>query len=262
VEFRLKSKKEVKLLAIKVKLSAIIDGIEFQDDQVTSYLNLKTGQVISLTDAAFSAAEEEDEENIDFCDIEAEEIETAREILNDEDSYLALPSQFDINEYEIMENFCLEIENPKIKDIICRSINGSGAFRRFKNNIHNFDIQDDWYHYRDEKLKEITIEWCEENKIELLDDRPTPMDEPRLKLDKSKIRDLHSDIKPGKYRHYKGKEYEVIGIAKHSENLEEFVVYRALYGDGELWLRPREMFSEQITFEGLKILRFEYIGGK
>jgi cyclomaltodextrinase / maltogenic alpha-amylase / neopullulanase len=66
-------------------------------------------------------------------------------------------------------------------------------------------------------------------------------------------------IKPGKYRHYKGKEYEVIGIAKHSENLEDFVVYRALYGDGQLWIRPCEMFLESIIFEGRKISRFEYV---
>jgi Uncharacterized protein conserved in bacteria len=67
------------------------------------------------------------------------------------------------------------------------------------------------------------------------------------------------EIKPGRYRHYKGKEYEVIGIAKHSESLEEFVVYRALYGDGQLWIRPREMFLQEITVEGRKKLRFEYL---
>jgi hypothetical protein len=58
--------KGVRQLAVKVELSAIIDGIEFQDDQVTSYLNLKTGQVITLHDAAFFVAEDDDDENIDF----------------------------------------------------------------------------------------------------------------------------------------------------------------------------------------------------
>lgn len=67
------------------------------------------------------------------------------------------------------------------------------------------------------------------------------------------------DIKPGKYRHYKGKEYEVIGIAKHSESLEEFVVYRALYGDGQLWIRPCGMFMEEVMFEGQKKTRFQYL---
>jgi hypothetical protein len=67
-------------------------------------------------------------------------------------------------------------------------------------------------------------------------------------------------IKKGKYRHFKGNMYEVIGTAKHSETLEEMVVYRALYGDGELWVRPAAMWDEQIQREGKMFRRFEYIG--
>ena len=52
------------------------------------------------------------------------------------------------------------------------------------------------------------------------------------------------DVKLGKYRHFKGNEYEVVGVAHHSESLEDFVVYRALYGDGETWVRPLDMFFE------------------
>lgn len=70
-------------------------------------------------------------------------------------------------------------------------------------------------------------------------------------------------IKPGKYRHYKGKEYEVIGIARHSETLEELVVYKALYQpEGEnLWVRPHHMFIEDVVVGGKKMPRFEYLGG-
>lgn len=60
----------------------------------------------------------------------------------------------------------------------------------------------------------------------------------------------------GKYRHYKGKEYEVIGIAKHSETLEDLVVYRALYDDKQIWVRPVKMFLEEVEVGGNKILRF------
>ena len=67
-------------------------------------------------------------------------------------------------------------------------------------------------------------------------------------------------LKLGKYRHYKGKEYEVVDVAKHSETLEEVVVYRALYGDGELWVRPLKMFVEEVDVAGKKVPRFEYIG--
>lgn len=64
-------------------------------------------------------------------------------------------------------------------------------------------------------------------------------------------------VKSGRYRHYKGKEYQVIGTALHSETLEELVVYRALYGEQALWVRPKAMFCEQVTLEsGETVSRF------
>lgn len=70
-------------------------------------------------------------------------------------------------------------------------------------------------------------------------------------------------IKKGKYRHFKGREYEVLGIVKHSETLDDYVHYRALY-DNKLskeWVRPIEMFEEMVTLEnGERVKRFEYLG--
>ena len=68
-----------------------------------------------------------------------------------------------------------------------------------------------------------------------------------------------SDIKLGKYRHFKGNEYEVIGVAKHSETLEDMVVYKALYGDGGLWVRDAKMFDETVTVNGETIKRFTFL---
>lgn len=67
------------------------------------------------------------------------------------------------------------------------------------------------------------------------------------------------EIKPGKYRHFKGNEYEVIGMGKHSETLEDYVIYRALYGDGGLWVRPAAMWNETVERDGKVYKRFEYI---
>ena len=67
-------------------------------------------------------------------------------------------------------------------------------------------------------------------------------------------------IKTGKYRHFKGNEYEVLHVARHSETLEEMVVYRALYGEGGVWVRPAAMWEEEIERDGRKFKRFEYIG--
>ena len=67
-------------------------------------------------------------------------------------------------------------------------------------------------------------------------------------------------IKPGRYRHFKGKEYEVLGVARHSETEEELVVYRALYGDFGLWVRPLSMWNETVERDGKTFRRFTYIG--
>ena len=67
-------------------------------------------------------------------------------------------------------------------------------------------------------------------------------------------------IKPGRYRHFKGKEYEVLGVARHSETEEELVVYRALYGYFGLWVRPVSMWNETVERDGKTFRRFTYIG--
>ena len=67
-------------------------------------------------------------------------------------------------------------------------------------------------------------------------------------------------IKPGRYRHFKGNEYDVVGVAKDSETLQTVVVYRALYGEQGLWVWPLEMFAELIERDGKTIPRFQYVG--
>ena len=68
-----------------------------------------------------------------------------------------------------------------------------------------------------------------------------------------------SKIKIGKYRHYKGNMYEVLGIATHSEDESELVVYRTLYGNYDLWVRPLSMFTESVKIEGQDIARFAFV---
>ena len=66
-------------------------------------------------------------------------------------------------------------------------------------------------------------------------------------------------ILPGRYRHYKGSDYQVIGVAQHSETGEQLVVYRTLYGDFDLWVRPVSMFIEQVQVDDVAIQRFTFI---
>ncbi|WP_417848322.1 DUF1653 domain-containing protein [Thalassoglobus sp.] len=71
---------------------------------------------------------------------------------------------------------------------------------------------------------------------------------------------MSGQIKPGRYRHYKGNEYTVLEVARHSETLEELVVYRQEYGERGLWVRPKEMFGETVLVDGVEAPRFAYLG--
>jgi hypothetical protein len=69
-----------------------------------------------------------------------------------------------------------------------------------------------------------------------------------------------NSVRPGRYRHYKGNEYIMLGVARHSETDEELVVYRADYGERGLWVRPLTMFQETVEANGVRLPRFEYLG--
>jgi hypothetical protein len=108
-------------------------------------------------------AAENDEPIEEFPDWQRDQIKIAKEILQETGDYIGLLSKFDIHEYSIMERFCLSIDDYEICEVFCRLIKGSGAFRRFKDALYEYNLSDDWYKYRDNRLKEITIEWCEES---------------------------------------------------------------------------------------------------
>lgn len=71
---------------------------------------------------------------------------------------------------------------------------------------------------------------------------------------------MNLDIKPGRYRHFKGNEYRVLYLARHSETLEPMVVYQALYGEHGIWVRPASMWNETVERGGQRLRRFTYLG--
>jgi len=152
-------------MATRVKIEDIIDGLECQSDESHSFLDKRTGEVVSISDEEMQAAED-DEPIEDFPDWQQDLVRIAKEIIDETGNYIALPIKFDINEYRIMERFCLSIEDAEMSDTFYGLIKGRGAFGRFKNAISEYDIADDWYKYRDNALKEVAIEWCQENDIE------------------------------------------------------------------------------------------------
>lgn len=140
------AQKQGDFMSITIKLSNIIDELDMMSSEMQSYLNIKTGEIVTISDYLGS---EEDADNIE----------------KNPDDFALLPTQYDINEYSIMEDFIDEIDNEEIKDELYESIRGKGAFRRFKDTIYNLNIKNSWYDFKALALKKIAIEWCEENDI-------------------------------------------------------------------------------------------------
>jgi hypothetical protein len=150
-----------------VKLQDIVDELSFIPDEAASYLNTATGEVVSVTNEELRAAEE-DRPCEDFPEWQHDAIRIAGEIL-ETDHYLPLPTKFDIHEYSIMERFCYAVEDEAMREELCRAIRGRGAFRHFKDTIHDSGMAEAWYRYRDEALREIAFSWCEEHGIPYTD---------------------------------------------------------------------------------------------
>jgi len=149
--------------ALRVKLSDLIEGMDFQSDERFSYLNTITGEVVSITDEELRAAEN-DEPLEDFPDWQHDVIRMAKDIV-ETDHYLPLPDRFEIHEYSIMERFCLSVDDEDMRDDLCDAIRGRGAFRRFKDRMQLYGMAEEWYRYRDAALREIAVAWCEERGI-------------------------------------------------------------------------------------------------
>lgn len=148
----------------KIKLSEVIDAIECMMDEYITCYNKETNKIISVSEESMRIAEDlepetEKDELEMYSDWEQEEILSAYDITYNWHNYISLPSKFDINEYEIMSGFCATLETKEM-NILFDAIRGRGAFRRFKDKIHELGVDQKWYSYKDQRIKEIAIEWC------------------------------------------------------------------------------------------------------
>jgi hypothetical protein len=156
-----------------VLLKDVVDALDMASDTLSSYLNRKTGELVSVTEDVMMMAQD-DEDSDEVPEWAREEVLKAKEVM-DSDDYIGLPDSYEINEYGIMEDFCYSLKDERLKEDLLYDIKGRGAFRRFKDSIHRRGIEKDWYQYRDGRLEEIIIDWLEANEIPFTrDDTPTP----------------------------------------------------------------------------------------
>ncbi|HEU5281739.1 MAG TPA: UPF0158 family protein, partial [Gammaproteobacteria bacterium] len=112
---------------MKIKLNDLLEALEFQSDEHHFFIHLKTGEVVLLSDEAMQLAEDG---NDDFLDWQEEDVAVAKDYLENEDDYLAVPSKQEVNEYQMMEAFALNIGDEKTRDQLLSCLRGKGAFRR------------------------------------------------------------------------------------------------------------------------------------
>lgn len=142
-----------------VSIKELIGEMEMFFDEVTTYYHPKSGNFYAVSDTAFDAAEDDESVNT-LHDVEDEEIEIAVDIYENGGDYLELPNKHDINEYAMLEEFSVSVEDDRASRMLQIAINGSGAFRRFKEMVYELGLAQDWYAFRDAQYKKIAIDWC------------------------------------------------------------------------------------------------------
>jgi hypothetical protein len=147
-----------------VLLKDIVDALEMQFDESSSFLDLDTGEIETVSKDLLSQAEESVDETPDLPDWQQDEWETAKRIAST-DRFLSLPSKFDVHEWALMEEFSHSVGSSRIREDLLNAIHGSGVFRHFKDTLRGRRIEEDWFAFRTEALKEIALDWCEEHHI-------------------------------------------------------------------------------------------------
>ena len=153
----------------KVKIQKIVDELEMRFMDTTVYYNKITGEILNVQDDDFRIVEDDDfEKNIEnYPEWQREHLKKVYNLLyNDIDNYIALPNNFEIKDSDIMEEFIDTISNNNKKLQLENCMWQKGMYRKFKDKLIEVGLENEYYKFYDEKLKEIAIEWCKENNLE------------------------------------------------------------------------------------------------
>lgn len=139
---------------MKVYLRDVMDALDAATDSTVFVFSKKSERVLLFFEGSLT---DELEENL-----------TLEDALNDSDSYIPLPREYEIHEYQIMENFVNSLEDEDEAHELLNSMQGKGAFRRFKEKVSLLSLEDRWYNHREEAYEKIAVEWCVKNGIKVI----------------------------------------------------------------------------------------------
>lgn len=141
---------------MKVKINDVIDALDFVNDETQYFYIIKTEEILMVWDGMVNGK------------IDPDLIEEMEENFEE---YIALPGKYEIDEYNMMEEFIDNLPEGCKQDELYDAIRGTGAFRRFKDEVYELGLEQRWYKYRDDAYEKLAIEWCEENGIEMIKDK-------------------------------------------------------------------------------------------
>lgn len=153
----------------KVNIQKIVDELQMRFIGTTVYYNKMTGETLNVQDDDFRIAQDDDFENNiqDYPEWQREHLKEVYDLLyNDRDTYIALPNNFKIKDSDIMEEFIETVSNNNKRIQLENCMWQKGMYRKFKDKLIQIGLENDYYKFYDEKLKEIAIEWCKENNLE------------------------------------------------------------------------------------------------
>ncbi len=153
----------------KVEIQKIVDELHMRFMDTTVYYNKITGETLNVQDDDFRIVEDDDfENNIEnYPEWQREHLKEVYDLMyNDIDNYIALPSNFEIKDSDIMEEFIEKVSNFSKKRQLENCMWQKGMYRKFKDKLIEIGLESHYYKFYDEKLKEIVIEWCNDNNLE------------------------------------------------------------------------------------------------
>jgi hypothetical protein len=153
-------------MAAEVKLELIIEALEMADDSVSSYLDIETGEVRSVTEEEFDLAEDPQTVIGELPDWQREPVRIALSIQKQAGKrYLTLPDKFDVHEWAILDRFSETLKDARLRNDFHGGIRGAGAFRLFKRLLTEYNLWGAWNRFKQVALRQMAIQWCEENGI-------------------------------------------------------------------------------------------------
>jgi len=151
-------------MGVVVSLKDVVDAMDVPNDDWTSYVNPKTGEIVTVTDEDRQLVEDEDLDEASLPEWRRESLPSVRAALESDD-FLALPDKFEIHEWAIMERFANGQVREARRDELLDAIHGAGAFRSFRSAVRRLRIEEEWFSFRQSAFERIAIGWLEAHGI-------------------------------------------------------------------------------------------------